>query len=129
MILCARNTVPRGGKHRTDFADEAARIREVASRGGGLDPNQSVLNMSITRKQALKRIDGVIGENSTAGIEAHIGKLTRRGSGPHIRAELNARIGEIERLIPHVGKKAGDELAAKVAEWRRRIAELADVDY
>ena len=85
--------------------------------------------MAITRKQALKRIEGLIGEGSTTGIEAHIGKLTRRGSGPHIRAELNAKLAEIERLIPHLGRKTGDELAAKVAAWRRTIAEIADVDY
>lgn len=85
--------------------------------------------MAITRKQALKRIAGLIGEGSEAGIEAHIDKLTRRGAGPHIRAELHARLDEIARLIPHVGKRTGSELNGKVQAWRRRIAEIADVDY
>lgn len=85
--------------------------------------------MAITRKQALKRIDGLIGEGADAGIEAHIDKRGRRGAGPHIRSELNAKLDEIERLIPCVGKKTGMELAARIAEWRRRIAEVADVDY
>ena len=70
------------------FADgESARIMDNAARSRGLNPNSGIVNMAITRKQALKRIEGLIGEGSQAGIEAHIGKLTRPGSGPHIRTE------------------------------------------
>jgi len=85
--------------------------------------------MAITRKQALKRTEGLIGEGSNEGIESHIGKLTRPGSGPHIRTELNARIREIERLAAHVGEKTGAEVRAKIAEWRIRISEIVDVNY
>ncbi len=77
------------------FADEAAAITENAARSRGLNPSLGIMNMAITRKQALKRIEGLIGEGSQAGIEAHIGKLTRPGSGPHIRAELTTRLAEI----------------------------------
>jgi hypothetical protein len=85
--------------------------------------------MAITRKQALKRIEGLIGDGSQAGIEAHIGKLTRPGSGPHIRTELTTRLAEIERLAEHCGDKTGADLLARIAEWRKRISEIADVDY
>ncbi len=85
--------------------------------------------MAITRKQALKRIEGLIGEGSNAGIEAHIGKLTRPGSGPHVRTELNTRIGEIERLAEKIGDKTGAEFLAKIAAWRKKISEIADVNY
>lgn len=92
-------------------------------------PSTEIACMAITRKQALKRIEGLIGAESNAGIEAHIDKLTRPGSGPHIRSELNTRLEEIERLIAHVGDKTGLELLAKVAQWRQRISEIADVNY
>jgi hypothetical protein len=85
--------------------------------------------MAITRKQALNRIAGLIGEGLNTGIEAHIGKLTRPRSGPHIRVELSARLNEIERLAEYVGSKSGAELLSKVAEWRTRISELKDVHY
>jgi hypothetical protein len=87
------------------------------------------MNMAITRKQALKRIEGLIGEGSQAGIEAHIGKLTRPGSGPHIRAELTTRLEEIERLAEHCGEKTCADVLARIAQWRKRISEIADVDY
>ena len=57
------------------FADEVATIMESAARGRGLKPNSGIVNMAITRKQALKRIEGLIGEGSNAGIESHIAKL------------------------------------------------------
>ena len=85
--------------------------------------------MAITRKQALKRIEGLIGEGSNAGIESHIAKLTRPGSGPHIRTELSVRLGEVERLASHVGDKSGVDILARIAKWRKRISEIADVDY
>lgn len=102
---------------------------ESAARGRGLNPNSGKVNMAITRKQALKRIEGLIGEGSNAGIESHIAKLTRPGSGPHIRNELTIRIAEVERLASHVGEKSGADILAKIAEWRKRISEIVDVDY
>ncbi len=84
--------------------------------------------MGITRKQALKRIEGLIGEATDAGIESHIEKLTRRGSGPHVRAELNARIAEIERLAEHVGEKTRTKIIGEIAIWRKQILEIENVD-
>jgi hypothetical protein len=52
------HNAPLSGKHWTDFADEAARIRENAARSRGLDPNQRVLNMAIPRKKVLEKIAG-----------------------------------------------------------------------
>lgn len=85
--------------------------------------------LAITRKQAIKRIEGLIGEGSQAGVEAHIGKLTRPGAGPHIRTELTTRLAEIERLAKHCGEKTGADILARTAQWRKRISEIADVDY
>ena len=100
-----------------------------AARSRGLNPISGVVNLAITRKQALKRIEGLIGQGSNAGIESHIAKLTRPGSGPHIRSELKTRIAEIERLASHVGEKSGADILARIAEWRKIISEIADVDY
>lgn len=86
------------------------------------------MNMAISRRQALNRIEGLIGEGGTAGIEAHIEKLTRPGSGPHIRTELNARLNEIERLAQHTGRNTEQGILQRVQEWRRRISEIENVD-
>jgi hypothetical protein len=85
--------------------------------------------MGITRKQARKQIEGLIGEGTNTGIEAHLAKLTRPGSSRHVRTELTVRLAEIERLASHVGDKTGADLLAKIAAWRKRISEVADVDY
>ena len=111
------------------FDNEAATIMESAARSRGLNPSSGIVNMAITRTQALKRIEGLIGEGSNAGIESHIAKLIRPGSGPHIRNELATRIAEVERLSLHVGEKSGADFLAKIAEWRKRISEIADVNY
>ena len=111
------------------FADEAATIMENAARSRGLNPSSGIVNMAITRKQALKRIEGLIGDGSYAGIESHIAKLTRPGSGPHVRNELSTRLTEVERLASHVGDKSGADILVKIGEWRKRISEIADVDY
>ncbi len=102
---------------------------ENATRSRGLNPASGIVNMAITRKQALKRIEGLIGDGSNAGIESHIAKLTRPGSGPHIRNELTNRLTEVERLASHVGDKSGADILAKIGEWRKRISEIADVEY
>ena len=111
------------------FADEAATIIEIAARSRGLNQISGIVHMAITRKQALKRIEGLIGDGSNAGIESHIAKLSRSGSGPHIRNELTTRLAEVERLASHVGDKSGADILSKIAEWRKRISEIADVDY
>ncbi|MEI8369107.1 MAG: hypothetical protein WCJ31_11800, partial [Planctomycetia bacterium] len=120
---------PQGPKHWTDFAEEAGRIMEKSAKSRGLDPASGVMNMAITRKQAMNRIEGLISEGSQRGIEAHIGKLTRPGAGPHIRAELSTRMAEIERLAEHCGEKTSAEILARISEWRKRISEISDVDY
>ncbi len=102
---------------------------ENAARCRKLNPNSGIVNMAITRKQALMRIEGLIGDGSNAGIESHIAKLSRPGSGPHIRNELTTRLVEVERLASHVGEKSGSDILARIAEWRKRISEIADVDY
>lgn len=85
--------------------------------------------MAITRKQAIKRIEGLVGEDSEAGIDSHFGKLARPGSGPHIRRELTTRLAEIERLAKHCGDRTEAEILARVSRWRERISEIPDVDY
>lgn len=123
----SRDVLPK--REQMHFADEAATIIEIAARSRGLNQNSGIVHMAITRKQALKRIEGLIGDGSNAGIESHIAKLSRPWSGPHIRNELTTRIAEVERLASHVGDKSGADILAKIAEWRKRISEIADVDY
>jgi hypothetical protein len=86
--------------------------------------------MAISRKQALKRIEGLINAgHPEKSIEAHIEKLTRPGSGPHIRAELEAWLNEIERLARYTGTKTEQEIIKQVQQWRQRISEIPDVPY
>lgn len=109
-----------------DWAEEVARIRQESAARHGLEPGVDFV--MVSRKQAVKRIEGLIGEGSERGIEAHIGKLTRPGSGPHIRRELEAKLKEIERLAGHTGDKTQEEILQRVRDWRRRIAETPNVD-
>ena len=46
-----------------------------------------------------------------------------------LRNELATRIAEVERLATHVSEKSGADTLARIAEWRKRISEIADVDY
>lgn len=115
-----------GSKRWQDFLPEAKErlARSKAEHGDG------AIAMAISRKQALKRIEGLINAaDPEKSIEAHIGKLTRPGSGPHIRIELNARIDEIRRLAQHTGSKSEAEIVKQLDEWVRRIVEIPDVAY
>jgi uncharacterized protein RhaS with RHS repeats len=123
--------LPAGGAPNTpktwqDFLPEA-QARLAASRAKYGD---GAIAMAISRKQALNRIEGLINAgHPEKSIEAHIEKLTRPGSGPHIRTELSARLDEIERLAKHTGGKTEQEIMRQVEDWRRRISEIPDVPY
>jgi hypothetical protein len=81
-----------------------------------------LVGMAITRKRALSRIDGLVPQ-----VEQHLAKLAAEPGGlaaSHWRKELNAFIGEIERLIPHVGRATGAEWTKKVQLWRNELLRL-----
>lgn len=72
--------------------------------------------MAITRKQALNRLEGL-----RSVVEEHLAKIADQPESQavgHWQGEINAWIGEMERLIPHVGKKTGTEWSALVAKWK-----------
>jgi hypothetical protein len=122
---------PVSAGHFTDFAEEAKEIIENAARSRGLRSGQDIVNMALSRAEALKRLENLGSGKAAEWIEQHIGKLTRPGSGPHIRNELNTRLDTMERLLdnPNLGPKTVKPWAERIAEWRKRISEISDVDY
>ena len=105
---------------------------ENAARSRGLRPNQGIVNMALSRKQALARLENLGGGKAADWIEDHISnKLTRPGSGPHIRGELKARLDAMEKLLDNknLGSKTIQPWLERIAEWRKRISEISDVDY
>jgi hypothetical protein len=122
----ASSLAPNAPKTWQDFLPEAeARLAAAKAKYG-----DGAVAMAISRKQALNRIEGLINAgHPEKSIEAHIGKLTRPGSGPHIRTELNARLDEIERLATHTGGKTEQEIMKQVQDWRQRISEIPDVPH
>jgi Domain of unknown function (DUF4157) len=98
-------------------AEAERRVAEAKVKYGG----EGIVNMAISRQQALNRMQGL-----TPRIEEHLAKIAadpRSQAVSHWRTEIHAWLGEIERLIPHVGKKTGAEWRSIVAEWRRRLGE------
>jgi hypothetical protein len=68
--------------------------------------------MAISRQRALERL-----MKNAEVIESHLAKLRRDPGHPaaaHWRHEVRNWIAQMERMVPHVGKKTG-------AEWRLRI--------
>jgi hypothetical protein len=117
---------PRSGKHWTDFADEAARIRENAARSRGLDPNQRVLNMAIPRKKVLEKIAGYR-KGIDFHLDDHIPALIGKADEELVhywRKEVSARIREMEGWAGRLSKN--DDILAEAAEYRRRLDEILD---
>jgi hypothetical protein len=59
-------------------------------------------------------------------LEEHLAKLAANPASrdvPHWRTEIQAFMGEIERLSEHVGKKTAAEWATRIGAWRQQLGE------
>ena len=105
--------------HFTDFADEAAEIQANAVRSRGLNPNQKVLSMAMSRKDALRRLDALAPQ-----VEKHLQKIASNPGSrdvAHWQAEIRAFLDQMESAVPHVGKKTCATWAERIAEYRRLL--------
>jgi hypothetical protein len=72
--------------------------------------------MSISRKEALKRLNGL-----APRIEEHLLKIANNPGSrdiPHWRGEITHWFKQMERLLPHVGGKTAGEWLARIAGWK-----------
>jgi len=114
-LVKAANNAPKTWE---DFLPEAQRRTSEAARKYG---NSGVVNMAISRSQALNRLEGLEPQ-----VEEHLAKIAANPGSrdvPHWATEIRAWLGEMERLAQHTGKKTGAEWAAKIANWRRLLGD------
>ncbi len=110
-----------------DFAEEAKRITDAhrAERNPAVDAKA----MALSRKQALKRLEGEE-EAIRYHLDKHIPELIgkRPQTVDYWRREVSKHIDKLEELAEKVGGKTADEWRQKVAEYRRRLKELLGGD-
>lgn len=78
--------------------------------------------MAISRKDALKRLNGPVCE-----LERHLKKLAAEPNCPavnHWKNEIENFLSSMEAMLDHVGRRTAKEWSVKIAEWRRRFDEL-----
>jgi len=103
----------------TDFLPQAT--KRVAASKKKLGVSDEIVNMAISRKQALNRMEGLQFE-----VEAHLKAIYENPHSrdvEHWKTEIRAFISQIERLSAHTGKKTSAEWARKIADWRSRLGE------
>jgi hypothetical protein len=81
--------------------------------------NRGAPKMATSRKDALRRLNGL-----SPGVEDHLQKIANNPGSrdiPHWTAEAENGIGQMEKMLPHVGDRTAAEWAARIAEWRARL--------
>ena len=82
--------------------------------------------MSRKRKDALDKIESHVHE-----VERHIDRLLaspRHSSRKKWLAEALGWLLQMERLLPHVGKKTAAEWQARIDTWRAALEGVSDAD-
>ena len=75
--------------------------------------------MAMSRAQALTRLAGL-----EAQVEKHLQKIALQPGSQavgHWRREVAAWLGEIDRLLPHVGRQTAAAWTTKVTAWKGRV--------
>lgn len=85
--------------------------------------------MAITRKQALRRLEGLAGA-ANRHLEIHIPSLLDEHPEDlaHWRAELRSWIEEMRRLTTKVGKRTAEQWNERIADIESRAAALLGTD-
>lgn len=89
---------------------------ENAARSRGLNPNQRVLNMAMSRKDAIKRMESLVPR-----VEEHIQKIIKSPNSrdvPHWQGEIKAWLDTMENAAPHAGKATSEEWLFRIRNWR-----------
>jgi hypothetical protein len=72
--------------------------------------------MSIDRRRALGRLEA-LGRK----VQEHLDKIAAEPEARaaiHWRREVENWLTQMERMVPHVGKKTGAVWAARITQWR-----------
>lgn len=75
--------------------------------------------MAISRRDALKRLQGL-----APRVTEHLEQLAADPESwdvPHWRGEVRTWLDQMREILPHVGKKTGQEWAAKLAGWEAQL--------
>jgi hypothetical protein len=75
--------------------------------------------MAISRKAALERLNGFAQQ-----IELHLTKLASESTGQpslHWRGEVRQFIDEMERMLPHVGRRTASEWKSRIDAYKRTL--------
>jgi len=102
------------------FADEAAKISENATRSRGLTPN-ATRAMAMSRKDALNRLNGL-----KPLVEKHLKKIAENPASrdvPHWKGEIQTWLRDMEKVIPNVGKKTGTEWQDLINKYKGLLGE------
>ena len=95
--------------------------KRVAASKATYGTAKGIINMAISRSQALNRMEGLSVE-----VVKHLAKIAAKPLSrdvPHWTTEIRTWIGEIERLNQHVGKKTGQEWASRIAAWKGQLGD------
>jgi hypothetical protein len=73
----------------------------------------------MNRKKALRRLNGLASQ-----IEEHLAKIADAPGSqdlPHWVWEVRSWIGQVEQVLPNVGKKTSQEWQRRIDEWKDKL--------
>jgi hypothetical protein len=75
--------------------------------------------MSISRKKAIKRLEGLAGRVDEHMVKLH--DVPGDKSAPHWKREINGWLRKMEEVWPRLGKKTAEAWTKRVSDWKTRI--------